>query len=481
MELSAEMWYFGDMTGGETATIVAATHQQTERRPSDPGFASAKNITFGRMEMDEEDSIMKKMLSLVLALMLALSAFGVVATAEEMRTITMLIDSDMSLDGFKAAAALAEEKLGIKVEIELRVGGADGDNIVKTRLASGDMADLCGYNSGSLLNALNPSEYFLDLTAYPELVDKLDDTYKSSVTIDGATYGVPIVSTQAGAIIYNREMYEKYNLQVPNTWDEFLANCQVLKDAGETAVIGAFGDSWTSQVLFLGDYYNVLAGAPNFAEEFTAGTAKYATTPSALRSFEKYSDLAEFYNGDFLAATYDDACDMMAEGEGAHWIILTQAMSNIYSLYGKEAVDNIGVFGVPSDDGNNGLTVWMPTSMYVNKNSDNIDTIMEFLNFYISNEALDAFTAAQLPEGPYCVKGYEIPDIAYRGVAEDMQAYFDAGATHVAMEFECAVKGANCPSICVEVGSGQVGAEEAAKIYDDDCLKQAVQLGLDWK
>ena len=422
---------------------------------------------------------MKKILAVLLTAMLVLTAFSGMALAEG-KTITMLIDSDASLDGFNAVAALAEEKLGIKVEIELRVGGTDGDNIVKTRLASGDMADICAYNSGSLLNALNPSEYFADISGY-EWAARLDDTYKSSVTIDGATYGIPMSSTQAGAVLYNKTVYAENGLSVPKTWDEFVANLKVLQEAGIAPVIGSFGDSWTSQVLFLGDHYNVLAGEPTFSQEFEAGNMKYATTPSALRSFEKYADLVGLYNGDYLAATYDNACDMIAEGEGGHWIILTQALSNIYSLYGKEGVDNIGVFGIPSDDGNNGLTVWMPTSLYANKNSENLETVMEFFQFYLTDEALDAFTGAQLPDGPYCVKDYAIPDVAYAPVAEDMQAYFDAGATHVAMEFETAVKGANCPSICVEVGSGQVTAEEAAQIYDDDCLKQAVQLGLEWK
>lgn len=45
-----------------------------------------------------------------------------------------------------------------------------------------------------------------------------------------------------------------------------------------------------------------------------------------------------------MAATYDDGCAMIAEGEGAHWFMLTQALSNIYSLYDKETVDNIGAF-----------------------------------------------------------------------------------------------------------------------------------------
>ena len=58
--------------------------------------------------------------------------------------------------------------------------------------------------------------------------------------------------------------------------------------------------------------------------------------------------------------------------------------------------------------------------------------------------------------------------------------YFDTGLNAVALEFQTAVKGANCASICQELASGQTTAEEAAAKYDEDCEKQAVQLGLDW-
>lgn len=62
-----------------------------------------------------------------------------------------------------------------------------------------------------------------------------------------------------------------------------------------------------------------------------------------------------------------------------------------------------------------------------------------------------------------------------------MQAYFDSGKTRTALEYMTSVKGANCPQICQEVGSGQSTAKEAAAAYDEDCKKQAVQLGLDWE
>lgn len=394
--------------------------------------------------------------------------------------LTLLIDTDVSLTGLEAVAALAKEKLGITIEIETRPGGADGDNIVKTRLASGEMADIVGYNSGSLLNALNPSQYFIDISG-EDFEEKLDETYKETVSIDGATYGIPMLSSQAGAILYNKPLYEKYGLEIPKTWDEFIENCGVLKEAGETALIGTFADSWTSQVLYLGDNYNVLARDPDFAKEFEAGKAKYATSEAGLASFAKLEQSNQFYNADYLAATYDDGCDMIVNGEGAHWIMLTQVLTNIYELYGDQ-VNDIGVFAIPGDDAeNNGLTVWMPTSLYGNKNSEKTEDILRFMEFYISDEALDTYTSVALPDGPYCIKGYELPENSYQAVAEDMQAYFEAGKTTVALEFLTAVKGSNCPAICQEVASGQVTAEEAAKAYDEDCLKQAVQLGLDWE
>ena len=395
-------------------------------------------------------------------------------------TITMLKDSDMTDDGINQVIALAKEKLGVEIEVEQRIGGADGDNIVKTRLASGDMADLCLYNSGSLLNALNPSEYFYDLSN-EDFINTYDETYKATVTIDGAVYGVPAASTQAGAMLYYKPHYEELGLEIPKTWDEFLANCEALKAAGKTAMLGAFGDSWTAQVMFLGDHYNVQAANPNFAEEFEAGTAKYATTPEGVQSFQKLLDVLPYYNEDYLAATYDDGCEMLINGEATHWAMLTQVLSNIYGLY-DEQVNDIGVFAIPGDTPDDtGLTAWLPTSIYINKNAENMEAVLAFAELYVSTEGLDAYASAVRPDGPYCIKGYELPEDAYDAVKDDMQAYFDAGKTCTALEFQTSVKGANAPAICQEVGSGQTTAAEAATAYDEDCKKQAVQLGLNWE
>lgn len=395
--------------------------------------------------------------------------------------LTFLVDVDSTTAGYEAVFDLMEEKTGIKVNIETRVGGGEGDNIMKTRLASGDMADLFVYNSGAKLGELNPEENVIDISG-EEWAGRLNDMWKSAANggDEGAVYGIPLQSTMSGAILYNKEIYEEYGLEVPHTWDDFLANCETLKEAGETAMIGSIGDSWTIQVTYLGDHYNVLAENPNFAEEFEAGTAKYASTPAGVESFQKLADLQPYFNEDYTATTYADACDMLVNGDGAHYIILSQALSNIYSLYGDD-VNKIGLMGIPGDDPeNHGLTVWTPSGIYGNANSDKKEDILRFMEFYTSDEALDAFTEAQKPDGPYCIEGYELPDDAYDACREAQQ-YFDDGKISLALEFQTSVKGTNCEYICSEVATGQSTAEEAAAAYDDDCKKQATQLGLDWE
>lgn len=394
-------------------------------------------------------------------------------------TLTVGYPTSFVPDAFDAVAELAKEKLGITL-ISQPYSDAD-ETTLRSLLASGEAPDLIFYNSGSLLRRLNPSEYFVDISKYDSLTGRIEDTFKQSVTMDGAIYGVPQSASMGGGILYNKEMYEKYNLEVPKTWADFVKNCETLQEAGETAVIGTFGSSWTSQLVFLADYYNITAEVPDFSKEFEEGKAKYATTPAAVRSFEKYEDLIPFYNEDCAVATYDDGCAMLAEGQGCHYFMQTQALSNIYSLYGKETVDNIGFFAVPGDNADsNGMTVWPPNAVYISKDTEKLEDAIRFLEFYISDEALDTYSEVQLPTGPYSVIGYTAKGEAFKAVAEDMQVYFDEGRTALAQEYETPVKGPGCESICVEVANGQVTSAEAAAKYDKDCYKQAVQLGLDW-
>ncbi|HOJ98914.1 MAG TPA: extracellular solute-binding protein [Termitinemataceae bacterium] len=392
--------------------------------------------------------------------------------------LSLLIDNQSPTEGLRAVAAAAEKKFNIKIVFNLRPGGSEGDNVVKTRLAAGDMDDLCVYNSGSLYMALNPAKHFVDLTDEPYMANILD-SFKQTVSVNGRVYGAPSGELTAGGWFYNKKVYAELGLKVPRTWAELMANCEKIKAAGKIPVVASYKDDWTSQLILLADYYNVQAKYLKFADDYTAGKAKFATTPIALRGFEKLQEvyIKGYINKDPLATTYEQALKMLLDGQGGHYPMLAFALPNMQAI-DPEKVKDIGFFGQPGDDvSNNGLTVWIPGNISIYKGSKNIDAAKQFIRFCLSVEGFAIYMAAQKPTGPFAVKGITLPDDILPAV-KDVLVYVNNNKTAPALEFLSPIKGPNLPQICVQTGIGIKSPLESAKEYDRDVEKQAKQLGL---
>ena len=401
-------------------------------------------------------------------------------------TLTWLIDdSQQSVDGHKAIAdAYMALHPNVTIEFENRPQGGDGDNIVKTRLATGEMTDLFSYNSGSLFQALNPTETLVDLTNEP-FITNIVESFLPTVSQDGKVFGVPNGTAMGGGILYNKRVYEDLGLSVPKTWEEFAANNEKIKAAGITPVIASYGpnSTWTSQLFVLADYCNVQNDMPNFAADYTANKIKIADTPAALAGFNYLAEGNEkgWYQEDFTTATFDQALHLLAEGEGAHYPMLSFALAPIATNW-PDAVQDIGYFGQPGTDASKHCTtLWMPGGTYIPTTSENIEVAKDVLAFLASVEGTDAMTAKIPPQGPYMIKGATLPADALPAVL-DIQSYIDAGTSIPALEFLSPIKGPALEQITVAVGSGQMTPEEGAANYDEDVKKQAQQLGLpEWE
>ena len=396
-------------------------------------------------------------------------------------TLTYYIDDNptnvATAEGLKAA--FEAENPDIKIEIETHPGGGEGDNLVKTRLATGDMPDVFRYNAGSLFRALNPPETMLDLTNDPFRPTCID-SFKPVVSVDGKVYGVPEEAAMGGGILYNKKIYADLGLSVPKSWAEFMANNEKIKAAGKAPVIQTFGDTWTSQLFVLADYYNVQAAVPDFAEKYTANQAKYATTPAALKGFQRQEEVfkAGDLNEDFAAAKFDDGLRMVATGEGAHYPMLTFAIGGIAQNY-PDNLKDVGFFAMPGDDAaSNGLTVWMPAAVYIAKTTQHPEEAKRFVAFIASTKGCDIRSAANGATGPYLIKGCTLPANVPPAVADLLPYFQKDGATAPALEFLSPIKGPALEQITVEVGSGIRPAADGAALYDEDVKKQAQQLGL---
>ena len=369
----------------------------------------------------------------------------------------------------------------IAVNVETRPGGTEGDNLVKTRLSTGDMSDVFMYNSGSLFQAIKPQQNLVALTG-ESWAGKLDENFKTTVSAGKDVYGAPYGSFSAGAILYNRKVYDKLGLKVPQTWNQFMRNNAAIKKSGIDPVIQTYGDTWTSQLFVLGDFHNVGAQDPQWAQKYTANQVKYATDPNALKGFQRLQQVhdAGYLNKDFGSAKLNDGLTALGKGKGAHYPMLTGVLPQLYDLVPSSKAD-IGVFPIPGDDASkNGLTVWSPNGLYIPKRTEGakLDAAKKFAAFVASPAGCESMTKATLPTGPYAVEGCSLPTDVPQAIKDEQNYFNRPGGTSPALEFLSPVKGPSLEQITVEVGSGIRPAKAGAARYDEDVKKQAQQLGL---
>jgi raffinose/stachyose/melibiose transport system substrate-binding protein len=128
-------------------------------------------------------------------------------------TLTFLVDNTDQTT--KTAQQLATDfhaaNPNITVKVEVRPGGTDGDNLVKTRLSTGDMDDVFEYNSGSLFQAINPQKNLVPLTS-EAFLSKVEDAFKPNVKAGNDVYGVPFGPALGGGVFYSLPVYARLGL-----------------------------------------------------------------------------------------------------------------------------------------------------------------------------------------------------------------------------------------------------------------------------
>ncbi len=404
------------------------------------------------------------------------------STSQESTTLSLLVDNSEQTVAIANAMvdSFNDAQQEVVVEVETRPQGAEGDNLVKTRLATAEMTDIFQYNSGSLMAALDPAENLVPLTG-DDYMSAVQDTFKTAVSIDDEVYGVPFGQAMAGGILYNKQIYADLGLETPKTWDEFMSNNAAIKKAGIDPVIQTYGETWTSQLFVLADFHNVTAQDPDWAQEYTSNNRKYANEP-AIRGFERLQAVhdADYLNKDFASAKLTQGLQALVDGTGAHYPMLTFAIPAYLEL-SEDAAENIGFFAQPGENADTyGLTAWTPAALYIptTTSDEKIEAAKKFFAWTATPEACDAQSAALDPTGPYMIDGCSLPDGLPTAVT-DLQQYFDDGNVSPALEFVSPVKGPNLEKITVEVGSGITSAQEGAERYDEDVKKQAQQLGLE--
>ncbi len=143
--------------------------------------------------------------------------------------------------------------------------------------------------------------------------------FQAMSTVDDAQYFLP-TSWYWWAVYYRVSVFEELGLEVPETWDEFLAVNETLKENGYTPLAIGTKYRWTAAAWF--DYLNMRINGPQFHIDLMLGKESY-DDPRVAKVFEYWRVLLD--NGYFLedaaAYSWSEALEPFIAGDAAMYLM----------------------------------------------------------------------------------------------------------------------------------------------------------------
>lgn len=208
----------------------------------------------------------------------------------------------------KINAAFHEEYPNIEVIFQ-GVTTTEYDSVLQTKLASGNAEDIMFLRTFGTGAQIYQAGYLVPLSeaVIPNL-SKVDKAYQTPWTDaeTGTVYGVP-GSMCMGGFFYNKGIFEACGItSTPSTWEEFMADCEILENNGYIAIADGIKDSW-----FVTEYIS-----STIAPVTTGGSAWHTklmnkevdwTDAGYVKHMNWIQQLSEHFPDGYEGIGYDDA------------------------------------------------------------------------------------------------------------------------------------------------------------------------------
>ncbi len=286
---------------------------------------------------------------------------------------------------------LAEEKLGVSVQYNTYTAenyqDKTYDDVALDRVRS-NMDDIYLLNPDTI-QILGEENLLMDLSGL-ESAKNLRDVVKIANLIDGKLVAIPQEVVAYGLFI-NKDMFDQYNLSLPNTPEEFLECCRVFKENGIETPIGA--NRWWLETFVLAQAYADLYNGGNTEAEIAAlnsGESKYSDY--MREGFEFLQELIDCGYIDAKKAYVSEAI----EGEGADFlsqktpiVMAYWGAANAETAYGNPDF-NMLVIGFPSKRGQ--MPVVPITGFAIGADAEHAEDAKKTLDILVSDEALQIYS-----------------------------------------------------------------------------------------
>lgn len=344
-----------------------------------------------------------KILVLVLALTMVLSVTGcgqqedqqssqsgqssaaTTKTNDKPVTLTVWGDPDNQAvleEPFKLINAAFEAKYpNIKLDYQFS-GSFDALNVAVQSNSLPDLFWVQG-NKSTKMAEMAANGYLLNLDKYNLDASRFPQACIDYSTVDGSIYCSYPAFFDYVLTYYNKDIFDKYGLTKPKTWDEYVQLCETLKQKGEAPIaFGGKGDwdrYWFVQMTAPALYNDVLS-------DIAAGKSDIDYAPLA-KGFDVFREFAQKgYFGSDYAATDGAGAQLTFTNGKAAMIIDGTWNNNVYEQTGM----NLGRFALPGADGTRyGQSGFSNFTTYAaSAKTKYPDEAVKYIDFLNSTEAL---------------------------------------------------------------------------------------------
>ncbi len=264
-------------------------------------------------------------------------------------------------------------------------------------MSSGECPDMYTSWSGGPMNEYIESGYAQPLDdLYEEygLKDKYMDAALAQATYNGKLYAVPTYNVSLAGVFYNKEMFEKYKLEVPKTVSELEKVCDTFKENGITPFALANGPKWTGSM-----YFQCLAARKGGLEPFQSAVAGEGTFEDECFKYagEKIQEWVEkgyFPEGVNSLSEDDGQAKQLMYQETAAMMLIGSWYTGTFSSDSPEFYEKIGWFSFPAVDGSDAdasIQIGTIGDQFVSFNceGDKLKAAFECASYYSSDGAKD--------------------------------------------------------------------------------------------
>lgn len=227
-----------------------------------------------------------------------------------------------------------------------------------------------------------------DIMSGDQLKDKFVSGTTEAYSVDGKTYALPI-ELNISPIYYNKEIFAKYNLEVPVTYDEFKQVVKTLTDNGVSPIALGNKDRWTGSLwyMYLADR---IAGNETLKKAID-GSGSF-DDPGLIQAATEIQTLADMnaFNKGFNGLSNEEGKSEFLNNKAAMYLMGTWELPNFTTNpdIPQEFKDKVGFFKFPTVEGGKGdINSWVGgpgVGLFVAEESKVKDEAKAFVEYFVS-------------------------------------------------------------------------------------------------